>query len=135
MLEPSVDRLCWSVAGARPVEVGQHVDSALLQCSAEPGDLDQRLRNSCAEVIDQLGHQLLPDRAVRLAVGLDHPLVDAPGGLDLDVGVVDEQGVESVDLTVGEQPRPGVQGAAGLVEFAVAAVAVDRELHAAAALV
>jgi hypothetical protein len=46
-------------------------------------------------------------------VGGDHPLVDAPGGLDLDVLIDGEQGRESGGLLVGEQVGTGVQGLPG----------------------
>ena len=51
--------------------------------------------------------------------------------------VAGEQGVEPLDLGVGEQPGTGVQHAAGLVEriTGAAAVAMDGLLDAAAAVV
>jgi hypothetical protein len=84
-----------------------------------------------------------PDRGVAalllvgLAVGADHPLVDPPGGFDLDVGITGEQGDEAVFLLVGEQALTGVQGAARTVEriLGVAAVAVQALLDPTAALV
>jgi hypothetical protein len=42
-------------------------------------------------------------------VGRDHPLVDAPGGLDLDVLIDGEQRRESGGLLVGEQVGTGMQ--------------------------
>ena len=55
----------------------------------------------------------------RGAVGGDHPLVDAPGGLDLDVVVDRRTGPWSGGLLVGEQVGPGVQGSPGTVERVV----------------
>ena len=43
-----------------------------------------------------VAHQLAALGSVGFAVGGDHPLVDAPGGFDLDVLVGGEQGVEPV---------------------------------------
>ena len=62
-----------------------------------------------------------------MPVGGDHPLVDAPGGLDLDVLIDGEQGRESGGLLVGEQVGPGVQGSPGTVErVALTAAAAGR---------
>jgi hypothetical protein len=68
-------------------------------------------------------------------VGGDHPLVDPPSGLDLDVPVVVEEGNQPVGLLVGEQARAGVQGPPCTVERVVlaASVAVDGLLDATAA--
>lgn len=63
-----------------------------------------------AERLDQLDHQLAARGPVGVPVGGDHPLVDAPGGLDLDVLIDGEQGRESGGLLVGEQVGTGVQG-------------------------
>jgi hypothetical protein len=100
---PAVDRLGRAVAGAGSVEVGQHVGGSLLQGAAERDDLDQRLRYTAGDRVDQLDHQLATVPPVLVPVGGDHPLVDAPARLDLDVGVVGEQGCESVPMLVGEQ--------------------------------
>ena len=68
-----------------------------------------------------------------MPVGGDHPLVDAPGGLDLDVLIDGEQGRESGGLLVGEQVGTGVQGSPGTVERVVltAAAAAGGLLNAA----
>jgi hypothetical protein len=47
-------------------------------------------------------HELTAPLPVGFAVGGDHALVDAPGGLDLDVLVGGEQGFQSLLLLVGE---------------------------------
>ena len=75
----------------------------------------------------KLMHQLLALATVGFAVGGDHPLVDAPGRLNLDVLIEGEQVDEAVRLHVGEQPGAGVQGTPGGVERVAlaAAVAVD----------
>ena len=64
-------------------------------------------------------------------------LVDRPGGLDLDVRVAGEQGVQPASLSVGEQVGAGVQGPPGPVERigGAAAVAVELLLDPAAASV
>ena len=73
---------------------------------------------------DQAAHRLPAGRPVGVAVGGDHALVDAPGGLDLDVVLDSEQGGQPLLLAVGEQVGAGVQGAAGAVERVVLAAAV-----------
>jgi hypothetical protein len=72
-----------------------------------------------------------------VSVGGDHPLVDAPGSLDVDVRLVGEQGVEPVDLLVGEQVCAGVEGAPRAVERValVAAVSTGGLLDPASALI
>ena len=89
------------------------------------------------ERVDQRGHQLAAAPPVGFAVGADHALVDAPGDLDLDVIVAGEQGVEPLDLVVGEQPGAGVQHAPGGVEriTGAAAMAMETLLDAASAVV
>ena len=69
-----------------------------------------------AHGVDQLAHELTTAFTVRLAVGGDHGLVDAPGDLDLDVGVGGEQRLDPRALSFGEQVGSGVQGAPGGVE-------------------
>jgi hypothetical protein len=105
-----LNRFGWTVAGAGPVEVGQYVSGSLAQGAAELGDLDQRPGDAGAERLDQLDHQLAARGWVGVPVGGDHPLVDASGGLDLDVLIDGEQGRESGGLLVGEQVGTGVQG-------------------------
>src|SRR5690606_29966103 len=67
--------------------------------------------------------------------GGDHLLVDAPGGLDLDVLVEVEQCGELVFLAVGEQVDAGVQRPPCAVERVVlrATAPVDDLLHPASA--
>ena len=85
MLEAAVDRLCRTVARAGPVEVGQDVGGALLQGAPQGSEFAERGGNAGAQRGDEFGHECSAGRAVRGAVGGDHLLVDAPGGLDLDV--------------------------------------------------
>ena len=106
MLQASVDRFGWTVAGPEPVEVGQHVSGSLARGAAKLGDLDERPGDAGAERLDQLDHQLAARGWVGVPVGGDHPLVDAPGGLDLDVLIDGEQSRESGGLLVGEQVMP-----------------------------
>ena len=68
----------------------------LFQGPAEGDDLAQAVGHAPADRVDQLGHELASLGAVGFAVGGDHPLVDAPGGLDLDVVVVGEQLLQAV---------------------------------------
>ncbi|MBS1897882.1 MAG: hypothetical protein JSS88_11030 [Actinobacteria bacterium] len=53
--------------------------------------------------------------AILVTVGGDHPLADAPGRLDLDMSLVGEQGGETVDPLVGQQPCTGVEGPTGFI--------------------
>ena len=126
-----------SVAGPRVVEVGEHVGGPLGQGAAELGDLDECFRDAGADRADQRDHQLSALAAVFVAVGGDHPLVDAPGGFDLDMIIAREQGSEPVLLPVGEEVGAGVQGAARRVERVTGAssVSVDGLLDASAASV
>jgi hypothetical protein len=81
-----------------------------------------------AERLDQLDHQLAARGWVGVPVGGDHPPVDAPGGLDVDVLIDGEQGGESGGLFVCEQVGTGVQGSPGTVERVVlAAAAAGRD--------
>lgn len=52
-------------------------------------------------------------------LGGDRPLVDPPASFDLDVVIVSEQGIDAVDLAVGEQTGASVQGAPCLLERVV----------------
>ena len=137
MFEPAVDRSGGSVAGAGAVEVGQDVGGALGQGPSERDDLAQRARHAVADRLDQLLHLPPPVGPVRFAVGRDHPLVDPPGRLDLQVLIVGEQVLQLVLLLVGEQVGAGVQGpAGGVVRVAVTATATAGVLlDPAAALV
>ncbi len=103
MFEASVDGLGGSVAGAGPVEVGQHVGGALLQGPSEPAQLAQGCGDAVADRLDQRAHQFPASGLVGFAVGGDHPLVGAPGRFDLDVRVDLEQGLQTLVLLVGEQ--------------------------------
>jgi hypothetical protein len=94
------------------VEVGQDVRSALLQRSPERDEFGQRGGDPVAEGVDQRGHRGSALRGVGVAVGVDHALVDAPGRLDLDVGVDRDQGVDARALLVGEQVGAGAGGSA-----------------------
>ena len=135
MLEATVDGFGGSVAGAGAVEVGQDVSGSGLQGPAEFGDLDQGSWDAGADRVDELDHQLTSCAAVFVPVGGDHPLVDAPGRLDLDMVVSGEQGGQPVTLFVGEEVSAGVQGPPGPVERVglAATVAVDVLLDAAPA--
>ena len=90
-----------------------------------------------ADGLDELGHEVASAGAVRVPVGRDHVLVDAPGRFDLDVLVGREQRLESSLLLVGEQVRTGLQGppctVAGVA--GMAAVPAGVLLDAASALV
>src|SRR5690606_6610592 len=77
---------------------------------ASQGDqLGQWPGDALAQAGDELGHDLAATSPVGVSVGSDHALVDAPGGFDLDVDIVGEQGGQPVVLSVGEQVGAGVQ--------------------------
>jgi hypothetical protein len=63
--------------------------------AAEGADLDERLRDRGAHGGDDSCHRLAAGFLVPVAVGRDDLLVDAPGGLDLDVLVVGERCTDS----------------------------------------
>ena len=109
----------------------------MFQGAAERSELDERCWYAAADAGDQLLHQVAAVSGVGVAVGGDHSLVGGMGDLDLNVGVVGEQGLKAGFLLVGEQAGAGVQGPAGRVErvTGAAAVAVEVLLDAAAALV
>lgn len=65
-----------------------------------------------------------PRVRVGLTVGGEHPLVDAPGGFDLDVGVGREQLRQPVLLGLGEQVGAGVQGASRGIQWIAGAASV-----------
>lgn len=52
---------------------------------------------------------LLASSAVRIAVGGDDALLDAPGRFDFGIVVRGEQGLQPILLLVGEQIVPGVK--------------------------
>ena len=124
MFEPAVDGLGGAVGGAGPVEVGQHVRGPLLQGPAEASQLGQRGRDAVAEVVDDGVHELLPAGSVGVAVGADHALVDAPGGLDLDVVLDAEQGAQPAVCLSVSRSCAGVQGPPGPVQRVAGAAAV-----------
>jgi hypothetical protein len=80
-------------------------------------------------------HELSALGPVGFSVGVDQPLVDAPGGLDLDVVIDAEESCQPSPLPVGEEVGAGVQGPPRPVERVVfaAAVTVEVLLDAAAA--
>jgi hypothetical protein len=79
-----------------------------------------------AQPLVRLDHQLAARGWVGVPVGGDHPLVDAPGGPDLDVLINSEQGRESGGLLVSLQVGTGVQGSPGTVERVVLTAAAGR---------
>jgi hypothetical protein len=79
VLEPAVDRLGRAVGGAGSVEVGENIVGALLQRPAQRDDLDQGFGDTGADGLDELDHQLAAMATMFVSVGLDHPLIDAPG--------------------------------------------------------
>jgi len=82
VLEPAVDGLGRAVAGAGPVEVGQHVRSPPRQGPAEGDELGKRGRDTAAQAVDERAEGGLAAGAVGLPEGSDDPLVDAPGDRD-----------------------------------------------------
>lgn len=66
VFQSAVDRLCWSVAGARSVEVGQHIAGPFRQCPAEAAQLDQRGRDGGPDDFDHRGQLGLAAAAVEV---------------------------------------------------------------------
>lgn len=116
MFEASVDRLGRAVGGAGSVEEREDVDGALFQGASEASDLDERGGDAAADCIDDGLHHLLAELLVGFPVRGDHALIDAPGRFNLDVLLDGEYRLQACGLLVGEQARPGVQGASRFVE-------------------
>jgi len=137
VLKAAVDRLGRPIRCAGTVEVGEHVDRTLGQGPAESADLFQTGWDTAADRGDQVLHHRLAPCSVGIAVCGDHPLVDAPRGLDRDVLLDLEERIESGCLLLGQQVLSGVQGPPGPVErvVLVAAVAVQVLLDPSSALV
>ena len=87
-------------------ELGQHVGGSLGQGPSEADRLLQGSGNAVAERLDQPAHQRATLGLVRFAVGEAHPLVDAAGGLDLDVFVGGEECLQALLLLVGSRSAP-----------------------------
>ena len=77
---------------------------------AESSELDQRWRDALAHGLVDRDHGCPAGASVRGAVGGHHPLIDAPGGFDLDVVVAGDQDHETFPLPIGDQGFTGVQG-------------------------
>ncbi len=128
MLESAVDRFGRAIAGAGAIEVGKDVRGSLLQGPSQGDELGQGGRDAVAQRGDELGHDLVAAGSVRIAVGGDHALVDAPGGLDLDVLLDVEQAGQPLALAVGEQVSASVLSPAGAIERVVGAAAVTVQI-------
>ncbi len=127
MFEPAVQGFGGSVGGAGSVDVGRHIGCPLVQGPPERAEFDEGSRDAFTDSGNDGGHCCPPACPVRVAVRGDHPLQDAPGGLDLDVVGVGEQDDDAFELPVGEHVRTGVQGPPSPVQRVVleAAVAVQ----------
>jgi len=107
-------------------EVGEHVRGPLLEGPPQPSQLGQRGRHVVAQVVDGGPHELAASGAVGVAVGADHPLIDPPGGLDVDVFLDREQRVQPGGLLLGEQALTGMQGPPSPVQRVVGAALANR---------
>lgn len=107
MLEPAIDRLCWAVARAGPVEVGEDVRGALFQRPPEPSDLDESSGNTGGDGVDDGSHHLFRLVLVGFLVSGDDALVDTPGRFDMIVTL--EQRLKTCALFVSEEIVAGVQ--------------------------
>lgn len=104
VFESAVDRLAWSVAGAGPVEVAEHVSSALFQHAGELADLDELIWDAGADPFDRLLEEEPAQSSVLFSIRRGHVLVHAP--CRFDMSVVGVQRVQPGLLLVGEQgPR------------------------------
>ncbi len=124
MLEAAVDGLRRPVQRAGAVEVGQDVASSAAQGPSKGDQLAQHRWHVVAEGVNDVRQGGLAGLAVGVSVGGDDALVDAPGRLDLEVGVVGEGGGEALVLSVGEQVGPGAQHPPDPVEGVPGASAV-----------
>ncbi|CCI52580.1 hypothetical protein BN13_1880002 [Nostocoides jenkinsii Ben 74] len=124
VLEATVEGFGGAIGGAGAVEVGEDVRGAFLQSPAQGSDLFQRGRDAGADGVDDGLHPGLAGGPAGVAVGADHPLVDAPCRLHFDMLLDGEQRLQAGALTVGEEVRAGVQGAAGSVKRVAFAAAV-----------
>lgn len=93
MFEPTVQGLGGAIRGAGPVEVGEDVSGPLVQGAAQHDSLLQSGGDTAADGVDDGLHADASRGPVGFPVGSDHLLVDAPGGLDLDVVIAGEQGL------------------------------------------
>ena len=113
LLDDAVDRFCPAVADAAGCEVGQDLLAPAAQSLAESLDLGDRAGVECVE-------ELLGELAARgLAPGVVEAdlLIDAPGDLNLAIGVTDRQVlVEPFASPVGGMLVAGEKGAADLVQ-------------------
>lgn len=112
VLEPPVDRLSRAVRGAGAVEVNQNVGGALLERAAKLAQFDEKAWGAVCEGVDELLRDELLELSVGFPVVSDHPWVNTLGRLALGVLPVLELGLL---LLLGELPRSGVEGSAGLV--------------------
>lgn len=91
----AVDGFGGTVAGTGQVEVGQDVAGAAGQRAAE-----------AAQRVDHRPQLMLPAVAVLVAVSGEDALIDHPDGLDLDMVVDVEDGIDAGALQVGRDPWP-----------------------------
>src|SRR5690606_474760 len=106
------------------VEVGQHVLGPAFQGAAERDDLGQRGWNVACEVLDHCCELLLRSSAIRVAVSLQHPLVDAPGGVDRGMLVCGEHAVQTVALAIAQEACASAEDSTYPVERIPRATAV-----------
>ena len=123
VLEPTVDRLHRSVAGAC-VEVGEDVAASFPQGPAQLGEFGQAFRHCGMQAFDQLVHRDLALTRVRVGVGGDDVLVAPVGDLDRDVSLISPHRIEALFLGVGEQVAAGQQGSSYPVERVTGAAAM-----------
>ena len=102
VFQSAVDRFTGPVTGVGMIEEGQDVIGAAFQGGAEGDQLGQRGRHPAGEGVDDLLNQPAPELFVGLAVGDHETLVDAPGRVNLNMGVVSEQRFQSGGLIVLE---------------------------------
>jgi hypothetical protein len=128
VFQTAVDCFGGSVAGVGPVEVGEHVGGAAVECSAEGDQFGQGGRHALADRVDDRLQFGFRGGAVAISLGGDDALVDAPGGLDLHVLVVGEHRGQACALLVGEQVGAGAQHPADAVERVTGAAAVPARV-------
>lgn len=105
MLESAVDRHRRSVAGAGPVDEREDVRCAFDKGRSELANLDERGGGPVTDRMDYGPHRLLSERAIGLAVGGDHALMDTPDRLDHCTILVSGQVFEAGLLFLNECTR------------------------------
>ena len=102
VFEAAVDCFGGAVGAADLVEVGEDVACSAFQGAPERDEFGQPSGHAGRARLDDRGEFLLPGCGIRIAVGVDEALVDAPGGLDGGMRGIGKQPDEPGPLFVFE---------------------------------